>query len=447
MYLARKVDQELLHWKADSTRKPLLIRGARQVGKTRTVREFGKSFEDYIELNFVETPRLKSLFAGDLTPSVICENLSAWFKTSIVPGQTLLFLDEIQECREALSSLRFFYEKMPELHVIAAGSLLEFALEEIATFGVGRIRSIFMYPFSFPEFLNGIGEQALLARIRSASSGQPMNNVLHERLTELVQKFICLGGMPQIISSYAESKDLHKCQLLMDDLIISIRSDFARYKKRATALRIDEVFQSIVNQAGHKFIYSKACLQAKHYQVKEALQLLIKAGLVIPVTHSSCNGLPLGAGADIQKQKMLLFDTGIFQRIMGLDLAEYLFSKTFSSINKGNMAEQLVGLELIKSESCFQSPSLYYWHRESKSSNAEVDYVIVISQNIVPVEVKAGTKGSMQSLHLFMKEKKCATGIRIANENFSSYDQLNVYPLYAVENIKPDIRTALPSEL
>ncbi len=446
MYLARKIDQEIQSWKSDTTRKPLLIRGTRQVGKTRTVREFGKSFENYIEINFEETPRLKSLFAGDLTPSVICENLSAWFKTSIVPGQSLLFLDEIQECREALASLRFFYEKMPDLHVIAAGSLLEFALEEIATLGVGRIRSLFMYPLSFSEFLNGIGEQALLARIRSASPGQPMNDVLHDRLSELMQKFICLGGMPQVISSYAESKDLHQCQLLLDDLIISIRTDFARYKKRATALRIDEVFQSVVNQAGHKFVYSRACAQANHYQVKEALQLLIHAGLVIPVTHSSCNGLPLGAGANTQKQKMLLFDTGIFQRIMGLDLTEYLFSKKFSTINRGNMAEQLVGLELIKSEPCFQSPSLYYWHRESKSSNAEVDFVIVISQNIVPIEVKAGTKGSMQSLHLFMKEKDCTTGIRIASENFSAYDKLQVYPLYAVENIKPDIRTALPFE-
>ena len=179
-------------------------------------------------------------------------------------------------------------------------------------------------------------------------------------------------------------------------------------------------------------MFSKACVQANHRQVKEALQLLIMAGLVIPVTHSSANGIPLGAGANPQKQKMLVYDTGILQRIMGLDLADFLLSKKFDAINKGNLAEQFVGLELIKSESCYQNPSLYYWHREAKSSNAEVDYVIPISQEIVPVEVKSGTKGAMQSLYLFLQEKNLNKGIRISNENFSIYNTIEVYPLYAV---------------
>jgi len=183
-------------------------------------------------------------------------------------------------------------------------------------------------------------------------------------------------------------------------------------------------------------VYSKACTHANYNQIKEALQILMTAGLVIPVTHSSANGIPLGAGANPQKQKMLVYDTGIFQRIMGLDLADFLLSKKFDAINKGNLSEQLVGLELMKSESCYQNPSLYYWHREAKNSNAEVDYVIPVSQEIVPVEVKAGTKGSMQSLFLFLQEKNLQKGIRISNENFSVYDTIEVYPLYAVENLK-----------
>jgi len=436
MYIHRKADIELKKWKAASKHKPLLVRGARQVGKTITIREFGKKFDNFIEINFEETPRLKALFSEDLSPATICENIAAIYKTNIVPGKTLLFFDEIQECPEAIASLRFFYEKLPRLDVIAAGSLLEFALSEIPTFGVGRIRSMFMYPLSFSEFLTGAGEQQLLDKIREANSLKPLNEVLHNRLIELVQKFICLGGMPEVIANYIETKNLHQCQQLLDDLIISIQADFTKYSKKTPVSRINEVYQAVVFQAGQKFVYSKACAQANHNQVKEALQLLITAGLVIPVTHSSSNGIPLGAGANPQKQKMLVNDTGIFQRMMGLDLEDFLLSKQFDVINKGNVAEQFVGLELIKSESCYQNPSLYYWHREAKNSNAEVDYVIPISQEIVPVEVKSGTKGAMQSLFLFLKEKKLPKGIRISNENFSAYENIEVYPLYAVENIK-----------
>ncbi len=339
MYIPRKVDVELEKWKDDSRRKPLLIRGARQVGKTKTVREFGKKFDNYIEINFEESPQLKALFSDELSPGRICENIAAIFKSSILPGKTLIFLDEIQECHEAIASLRFFYEKMPELHIIAAGSLLEFVLLEIPTFGVGRIRSMFMYPLCFSEFLVGAGEQQLLVKIREANSTNPMNDVLHARLIELIQKFICLGGMPEVIATYFETADLYKCQQLLDDLIISIQADFTKYRKKTPVSRLNEVFQAVVFQAGQKFVYSKACVQANHKQVKESLQLLITAGFVIPVTHSSSNGIPLGAGANPKKQKMLVFDTGIFQRIMGLDLADFLLSKKFDAINKGYLAE------------------------------------------------------------------------------------------------------------
>ena len=347
----------------------------------------------------------------------------------------MLFLDEIQECPEAIASLRFFYEKMPGLHIIATGSLLEFALSEMPTFGVGRIRSMFMYPVSFSEFLTGAGEHQLLDKVRKASPAKPVNEAIHTKLIELIQRFICLGGMPEIIANYFETGDLHRCQQLLDDLIISIKADFAKYRRKVPVSRLSEVFQAVVSQAGQKFVYSKASTHGKHHQVKEALQLLISAGLVIPVTHSSSNGVPLGAGANPQKQKMLVYDTGIFQRIMGLDLADFLLSKKFDAINKGNVAEQFVGLELIKSESVYQNPSLYYWHREARNSNAEVDYVIPVLQQVVPVEVKAGNKGSMQSLFLFLQEKKLKRGVRISTENFSVYDSIEVYPLYAVENL------------
>jgi len=438
MYIPRKIDIELQNWQKEKNRKPLLFRGARQVGKTKTITEFSKKFQVFIEINFEETPALKKIFQSDLSPDKICENISIILNKSILPGKTLLFLDEIQQCPNALVSLRYFYEKMPELHVIAAGSLMEFAFQEIATFGVGRIRSMFMYPLSFFEFLEGMNEHKLLEKVMESNPNKPLNDLIHSKLIDLVQKFIYLGGMPEVIKTYFESGDLNKCRQLLDDLIISFRTDFSKYKNRVPVSRLTEVFESAVLQSGKKFVYSKACIQANHKQIKEALQLLITAGLIIPVTHSSSNGIPLGAEANLRKQKMILFDTGIFMRLMNLDITDFLFSKNFNAINQGNVAEQFAGLELIKSESCYKIPALYFWHREAKNSNAEVDYVIQVSNKILPIEVKSGTKGEMQSMFLFLNEKKYNKGIRVSNENFATCNRIDVYPLYAIPKILLD---------
>ncbi len=435
MYINRHIDNKLSEWRKSNKNKPILLRGARQVGKTNTVRQLSKQFDNYIEINFEENLQIHSVFEENLTPDKICENLSAFYNTPIIPDKTLLFFDEIQACIPAIRSLRFFYEKMSELHVIAAGSLLEFALEEIPSFGVGRIRSIFMYPLSFNEFLLACNENLLLEKVRKALPSNPLQDLLHNKLITYFNKFFMLGGMPEVISTYLKTKDFNQCRQVIDDLIFSYNDDFAKYKKRVPVSRIKEVFDSVVLQSGGKFIYSKASIQSNHKQIKEALNLLIMAGIVIPVTHTSGNGLPLGAEINPKKQKMLLFDTGIFLRILGLDFSDMLLSRNFQTINKGNIAEQFVGLELLKSKSCFQKTNLYYWHRETKSSNAEVDYIENINGKISPIEVKAGTSGSMQSMYIFLKEKKKDIGIRFSLENFSNYNEIDVFPIYAVENI------------
>jgi len=434
MYLKRRIDIELKYWKNDSFRKPLLLRGARQVGKTEAVREFGKQFDNFVEINFEIDKKVHSIFESSLNPYEICENLSLLYNISIVEGETLLFFDEIQSSLPAIQSLRFFYEKMPNLHVIAAGSLLEFALNEIPTFGVGRIRSIFMYPMSFNEFLLALGEEKLLKKRQSSNSRNILPQILHEKLLELLKKFIILGGMPEVVRNYVEYKDFNRCKLVLNDLVNSFNDDFAKYKKRVPVSRLRDVFESVVKQTGGKFIFSKAG-HGNHIQIKEALDLLILAGIAIPVVHTSSNGLPLSAEVNPKKQKIILFDTGIFQRVLNLDLSEFIFSDSFSTINKGNLAEAFVGLEMIKYHSVYEKQKLYYWHREAKNSNAEIDFVFAKSNTIYPVEVKAGTKGSMQSMFLFLKEKKLETGIRISNENFSEFENIKVYPIYAVENI------------
>jgi uncharacterized protein len=435
MYLTRNIDKELLRWKDDEERKPLLVRGARQVGKSSSIRKLGEHFDSCLEINFEEYKKVYSLFEGDLTPQVLCENLSIMFDTEIVPGKTLLFFDDIQACIPAISSLRFFYEKMPELHVIAAGSLLEFALAEIPSFGVGRIRSIYMYPLSFDEFLKGMGQEKLCNLKSRANTQKPLAKALHDKLLELLKKFLVIGGMPEAVHKYVTKSDIKECQKVLDDLISSFRTDFAKYKNRVASVRIREVFESVVHQAGGKFVYTKASQNLNTLQIKEALELLIMAGLVIPVTHTSANGIPLGAEVNCKKRKMLLLDTGLFQRLMQLDISELLFGNEFKQINRGGIAEQFIGLEIIKNSSCFQQPELFYWHREALNSNAEVDYLIQKQNEIVPIEVKSGTKGSMNSMFLFLKEKKAKYGCRLSLENFTEYENIKVYPLYALANI------------
>lgn len=434
MYLKRIIDSELLDWSKSANRKPLLVRGARQVGKSSAIKALSTNFDYFVEVNFEEQKQVQTLFYGDLDPKTLCENLSVLYNTPIIPDKTLLFFDEIQACVPALSSLRFFYEKMPELHVIAAGSLLEFALSEIPSFGVGRIRSIFMYPFSFDEFLLANNETRLFEAKQKASCSNPLSSAIHDKLVLYLKRFLIIGGMPEVVASYIQNNNLLDCQNILDDLVVSFKADFAKYKQRVPVSRLSEIFDAVVNQAGGKFVYSKSATESNYKQIKEALDLLILAGLVIPVTHTSANGIPLGAGANPKKRKMIVFDTGIFQRLLGLNIAELLLDNQFSTTNKGAIAEQLVGLELIKSASCYQPQQLFFWQREALNSNAEIDYLVQKQMEIIPIEVKSATKGSMQSMYLFMNEKSRTNGVRFSLENFSAYDKVNVYPLYAVSN-------------
>lgn len=434
-YLTRKIDAELASWAKSENRKTLLLRGARQVGKSTAVRHLAKSFKYFVEVNFDETEELKKMFEESLSPQEICQRLSFYFQTPIIAGETLLFFDEIQQCKPALSKLRYFYEKYPELHLIAAGSLLEFAIEEISSIGVGRERSMFLFPFSFEEFLNALGENMLVEAYRIASPVQPLFEPTHKKILNRLRVFLIIGGMPEVVSKYVETQDMLLCQEVLTDLVISFKDDFSKYKKRVPAMRIAEVFESVVKQSEGKFIFEKAGVGLNNAQVKQALELLIMAGLVHPVTHTAANGIPLGAEINPKYRRMLLFDTGLFQRVLGLDTSHLLLTDDFKIVNRGAMAEMFVGLELLKSASCFDPKQLYCWAKEKKKGNAQVDFIVQRGESIIPIEVKSGTQGAMQSLRQFMTEKKIVKGVRTSLENFSNYENIDVYPLYAISNL------------
>lgn len=436
--MRRSIFNHLLAWKESSSRKVLLLRGARQVGKTFVVRELGKTFTHFIQINFEKEKDVARFFNRNLDPVRICMELSAYSQIPIRENETLLFFDEIQACPKAIQSLRFFYEDMPGLHVIAAGSLLEFALAELPSFGVGRIRSLFMYPMSFTEFLLAHQRDQFVELISQASPDEPMNPVFHEMLTDYYRKFQLTGGMPEVVRQVTENKSVLDGLNVLSDLALSIRDDFSKYHRRVPESRIREVFASIVEQAGAKFVYSNVVAKASHPQIKETLELLVMAGLAFPVYHTSANGFPLGAQMDLKKFKVLMYDTGIFQHILGLNIREYLVVEEMDMVNKGSLAEIYAGLELIKASSILEKPQLFYWHRQERSSNAEVDYVIRQGSEIVPVEIKSGYSGKMQSMRLFMKEKNLNRGIRCSLENFGRDGNIEIVPLYAISTLIKD---------
>jgi predicted AAA+ superfamily ATPase len=437
MYIKRNIDKHLLEWKKSKKLKPLLLRGARQVGKSSSVRELGKTFDFFLEINFEnkEHQDAKKIFEQHSSPKLIIDQLYAMFGTPIVAGKTLLFVDEIQNCIPAISSLRFFYEEMSDLHVIAAGSLLEYALEELPSYGVGRIRSLFMYPMSFDEYLNAMNLSALANKISVSSIENPMSEPLNKQCINHLVRFIAIGGMPEVVATYAAGGSLQECQQVLNDLILTYNDDFAKYKKRVPSSRLKEVFFSIMEQTGNKFVYSRAVENTKHESIKTAVELLIMAGLAYPVTHSSANGVPLAAELNHKHQKIIAFDTGIMQQTLKLDISKLFLGETLQQINRGSIAEMFVGLEIVKNLPCNTPAQLFYWQREQRGSQAEIDYLIEDGANIVPIEVKAGTRGAMQSLYQFMTEKNVKKGVRVSLENFGKIDEVEIYPIYATSKI------------
>lgn len=439
-YVRRKIDNVLISWKLEDNRKPLLLRGARQVGKTSTVREFAKTFDYYIEIDFLNSKNndIKELFSKNSSVKDLCQKIAVIQNVPIEENKTLLFFDEIQECPKAIEKLRYFYEEFPNLHVIAAGSLLEFALEDLPSFGVGRIRSIFMYPLSFEEFLMFQNYSTLVEHLKLASPKYPLSDIFHKKLLQELRNFLILGGMPEVVTTWCKTHDYLKCTQIQNDLLLSYQDDFSKYRKRVPASRIQEVFRSVAEQGQGKFVYKKVNPDIRSEQIKTALETLILAGLVYPVTHTAANGIPLGAEVREDYRRMIYFDTGLLQRQLGLKAENILVSDDFDVINKGAIAEVFVGLELIKSASCYEKNNLYCWHREQSGSNADVDFVIQKYEEIIPIEVKSSKKGSMQSLRQFLTLKQKTYGIRTSLENFCEYEDIKVYPLYAIGNILLD---------
>ena len=407
----------LVNWLHSAARKPLVIRGARQVGKTWLIRDLASSQERrLIEFNFERRPSLESLFSSN-DPKEIIINIAASTGSKIEPSKAILFLDEIQAAPHLLEKLRWFAEDMPELPVVAAGSLLDFTLAQHEfSMPVGRIGYLYLEPLSFEEFLDAIGQHELRAYLRNYDWNLSIPVAIHSQLMKMIKEYLVVGGMPAAVSTWAAEKAPDAVNQIHFDLLATYRDDFAKYSGRLTIDRLEDVMSSVPRQLGKKFVYKDANSEVGTAPLKQALDLLVKARICHRIVASSANGLPLGAEADEKFSKVIMLDCGLCGASLGLSLHQLTAISEISLINSGGMAEQLVGQLLRTVIPAYMPPSIYYWQREKKGAEAEIDYIIQYENLIIPIEVKAGTTGTLKSLHQFMMEKKKTIAIRINSD-------------------------------
>jgi len=408
----RKAEHYLKSWKVKSNRKPLVIRGARQVGKTYLVRSFAKEFTNIVEINLERDPEIGQLFASN-NPAKTIKLLGLQYDQMITPGKTLLFLDEVQAQPRVFAALRYFYEEMPNLHIIAAGSLLEFSLEK-PTFSVpvGRIEYLHLGPMQFDEYLQAVATNNLVDFLHQFELGDELPSPLHNKFLEHLKTFFIVGGMPEAVKTLKETNSWQKCKEVKTGIISTFSDDFNKYGARVKEFTLQNLFKKIPLQVGQKFKYVNIDRNQRAAAVAQALQLLCQARVATRIHHSSANGVPLGAEINEKKFKVIFMDVGLMCTVCGLNLLDFEKAEDILLINNGAVCEQFIGQHLLYSLDYYQEPELYYWVREKKNSSAEIDYLISRGPTIVPVEVKAGTTGTLKSLQLFLKEKNRGSGVR-----------------------------------
>jgi predicted AAA+ superfamily ATPase len=430
--IKRKIYKTLKLWKNDKVHKPILLRGARQVGKSYLIEQFGQSeFSNIITLNFERDPKYKSVFSS-YDPVKIVEKIILVTAQEIKPGKTLLFLDEIQECPQAIVALRYFYEEMPDLHVIGAGSLLEFALQlKEYKVPVGRIQYLYLKPLSFREFLDAMEESVLAKYIMEIGNIKEIPDILHEKLLDLIRKYFILGGMPEVVNEYIESGDLIKCQNIQRSIIDTYEDDFGKYSLKSNIKNVKKVFQAAASMIGQKFVYASVDNTVKSRELKEAVDLLETAGVLTRIKRSNGDGLPLEANVKENYFKLLFLDIGLLHNMNGI-YGETMLQEDLASVFRGAVAEQFVGQELLVLQSPLTKAKLYYWAREAKNSSAEIDYLIAIKGKVIPIEVKSGKTNKMISLRLFMQQYQSSIGIKISQQEYMEKDDILAIPFYGM---------------
>jgi predicted AAA+ superfamily ATPase len=440
----------LLEWKSREKRKPLVVRGARQVGKSYLVEAFAKrEFPVHLTVNADRDREFLRRIVHE-PPARLLQLLELEYDRRLIPGEALLFFDEIQAVPDLLARLRYFYEEIPGLHVVAAGSLLDFVLEDHSfSMPVGRIEYLHLGPMTFGEFLDATGNQRWSAFLQSFGCREAMPDTAHRTLLQLFRTFLALGGMPEAVETFARTHSLLEADRAKEAILGTLRDDFAKYGRRVNHDRLLKVFGRAPALVGQRFKFAHVSREDSARELGRCLHLLELARLVYRVRQSSCSGLPVGAAARDEAFKILFLDCGLLLRACGLGAAAVEREPDLMLVNAGAAAEQVVGQHLLHSGPFWEEPELFYWAREKPTSAAEVDYVIACGGHIVPVEVKAGKTGRLRSLWQFVAEKKARLALRFnadkptlmdANDTMHdgtpiSYRLLSL-PLYLIDHAK-----------
>jgi len=426
--MRRLVTDQLSSWAHSHRRKPLLVRGARQVGKTWAVEDFGeRHFGGHLRTLDLEKRRdLHRVFSGDLTAARMLSQLELALDARIEPGRDVLFLDEVQACPRAIVALRYFYEELPDLHVVAAGSLIEFALGQLS-FPVGRVQFINMYPMTFLEFLWASGHDRAAEIVQRGPA--PLDDVTHELLLGRLREYLFVGGLPEAVRLFTESGLLRDAFLAQDEVVEAYRADFGKYAPRVSRDTLDEVLTSVARAVGSQIKFSNLAEGPTIPTIKNAFTLLERAQVIHRVAAAKQVGLPLGVGASSRRFKAIMVDLGLLHRLTGGALDAAFATADLLGIYKGALAEQYVGQELRAAG----DRELHYWSRAAKSSTAEVDYLVGIAGRIAPIEVKSGPAGRLRSMHqLLLEHPECDSGIVMSTRPYAELPEqrLVFIPLY-----------------
>jgi len=436
---------ELTQWLTQKNRKPLMLRGVRQCGKTWLVRELAKSQnKQLIEINFENRPELRSLFQSNNAKSV-WSSLETLLPAPANCVDCLLFLDEVQAMPEMLAKLRWFYETLPDLAVIAAGSLLDFVLQN-HTFSmpVGRVQFFYLEPLSFCEFLQVDSQNTLMRYLKKVTLHDQIPEAIHQSLMQAVDNYCVVGGMPEAVQSWISEHSYLRVNQIHHHLLTAYQNDFAKYPSRIAPERLHEVMLAIPNLLGKKFIYAQVNSDVKSQTIANAVSLLTLARVAHKVQAVAADGVPLGAKPKKNYFKIILCDVGLVNIGVGISINQL---KPLSLANNGEIAEQLAGQLLRKNFLFYQDPILYYWQRTGQS-NAEIDYVIQYQDKIIPIEVKAGSGNTLRSLHYFMHARQLKFAVRIyadvlnitliktklSTGEYVSYQLLSI-PFYLIEEL------------
>jgi hypothetical protein len=430
--MEREFYKKLLQWKESSLRKPLVLRGARQVGKTYVLTAFAKrEYADFIYLNFDEEPHFASFFQENLDPDRVLRELGIYFKKRVNPGSTLIILDEIQECPQALASLKYFCEKKNEYHIAAAGSLLGVKLT--AGFPVGKVNFLDLAPLNFFEFLGALGEEGLKTLLENKEHIEPLTEIFHNKLLTLLRVYFVVGGMPEAVETYLKTTDLEQVRAVQKEILDAYILDFAKHAPKDEVMKIMAVWESVPNQLAKenkKFIFSAIHKSARAREFETSIQWLKSAGLIIKANLISIPKLPLDAYADKQAFKIFMLDIGLLGAMSKLDPRIILEGDRLFQEFKGSLTENFVALELHDRH----FDDLYYWTSEGV---AEVDFVVSAGQKIFPLEVKSGASRKKKSLvaydEKFSKEENPPPVLsRASLRNFAHDGKIVNYPLYAI---------------